>query len=102
MAITNNTEARLAKLKLKQEIESDWIKAGRDVGLAIINNPIMSLVGGIVILELTEKYNITGPIITATAETGVIASATAKALGPALPLLGEAAGKVVSGLVAKK
>lgn len=93
------TEGKLKRAQMKHEKDLAAIKATRDLGLSLIDNPMVGLIAGITFLEYAERQGWGGTIITTTAEAGLIAVCTAKALGPALPMLGEAGAKAVGALL---
>lgn len=70
------------------------IQAQRDLWLAVLKNPMLSLVAGVIVMEAAEKAGITGPIITTSTEVGLIGVTTAQALAPILPELTEGAASI--------
>lgn len=80
---------RRAELRAEKKLASD--KAYHDLLVRVIENPMVGMIAGVILLESLEKANLLGPIITTTTETGLISIGVAKALGPVLSNLGTAA-----------
>lgn len=85
-------------MKKTEAIRLAEIQAQRDLWVSVLKNPMLSLVAGVIIMEMAERAEITGPIITTTAETGLIAVTTAQALSPILPELTQGAAGLVKAL----
>lgn len=82
-------------MKKTEAIRLAEIQERKEIIRAFIGNPMVSLVAGVIILELAERAKITGSVITTTTETGLIAVTTAQALAPVLPQLTEGASNIV-------
>lgn len=91
VVIYNPKEAR-SRLKERQ-IQSD-----AEVVKAILDNPFVWIILGVITLEWAERHGLTGNIVTTAAETGIITAASCRALAPALPAIGEAAGDLIKAL----
>ena len=75
------------------------VQAQKEVLLGFAQNPMVALVAGVIILELAERAEITGPIITTSTEVGLVTVCVAQALAPLVPALLEStatAGKALA------
>lgn len=66
------------------------VQAQKEVLLGFAQNPMVALVAGVIILELAERAEITGPIITTSTEVGLVTVCVAQALAPLVPSLVQA------------
>lgn len=92
-------DLKLERLRLKHARELSRDQALVQIVRAVIDSPFTWIVGGVIALEYAERRKWTGNIITTTAETGLIAAAGARAIGPVIPELTEGAAKIIDALV---
>ena len=85
---------KLKRIELKQAAQVEAIRAGKEIAVRFLSNPMFGLVAGVLVLEYAERKGWTGPIITTTTEAGLIGVTTAQALAPIAPQLIEAGSKL--------
>jgi hypothetical protein len=74
----------------KQHIKAEKAKADAEIVRELLNNPAVTIVGAYIVLEVLQKYKITGGGFTGAVDegmvmTGVVAATTLKAIAPMLP-----------------
>lgn len=84
--------------KKTEAVKLAEIEAQKQLLRDLLNNPVMAMVAGVIILELAERAKITGSVITTTTEIGLLGVATAQAIAPLLPVITEAAAPLVKSL----
>jgi len=84
-------EDRLRRFEVKQAAQVEAIKATKEVAIALVSNPLIDMVAGVLILEYAERKGYAGPVIVTTTEIGLLGVATAQALAPIVPQLLEGA-----------
>lgn len=94
-----SAETRLKKAEMKNLAQIEAVKSGKEITLAVLNNPMIGLVAGVVFLEYCERKGYTGPIITTSTEVALMGVTTAQALAPIVPDLVKG-GQSLSGLLA--
>ena len=97
-----NEETRLKRYEARQASQVEAIRASKEIAVHVLSNPMFGLVAGVLVLEYAERKGWAGPIITTTAETGLIAVTTAQALAPIVPQIaqsGAGLAKLIPGLL---
>ncbi len=83
------------RAELKTQRQAAMTIAVRDVVLALVSNPMISLVLGVTALEYFQRKGYGGTIVTTATEAGLIGVCTAQALAPSLPVLAQGTSDVL-------
>jgi len=84
--------------KLKAAKAMVEANATKEIALAALGNPMISLVAGVLVLEYAERQGYIGNIIATSTEIGLIGVCTAQAIAPLAPAIGQGLAALIPAL----